>query len=169
MNKFIKRAFVGGALASIMAVLPAKANPITWNLSGVTFSDGTSATGSFTLDWDARTLTAFDIATESGVLPAFDYNVGNSVVYFGGFGPNSFSFLENTGNRYVTFSFDAALSSPGAYSINTAYSWDCNNCGTYRTVTAGSVTSADVPEPASIALLGLGFATMGALRRKKAG
>ncbi|MGZ7132612.1 MAG: PEP-CTERM sorting domain-containing protein [Halobacteriota archaeon] len=171
MNKLIARLFAAGALASSLAAMPVHASSITWNLQDVTFSDSTSATGSFTIDWNNRTWSSFDIATQDGRLPAFDYTPENSGLYFNGFGPNSFSIIEGNGRRYITFAFDQALTTAGTYAINTANSWDCNNCSTYRMVTAGSVTSdslgANVPEPSSLALLLPALGLISLARRKQ--
>jgi len=169
MKKFVARAFATTALAAIavLAALPAQATPITWNLSGVTFDDGTKATGSFTIDWASKTWTSFDVATQDGKLPALDYTPQNSGLYFNGAGPNSFSVIDSAAHRYITFAFDQALLTPGAHAINSAYSWDCNNCGTYRMITAGSVTSAVVPEPASLALMLPALGLIGIARRRK--
>ena len=163
-------ACMAAALIAVLA-MPAHANPITWNLSGVTFDDGTSATGSFTIDWASKTWTAFDVATQDGKLPALDYTPGNSGLYFNGAGPNSFSIIDSPAHRYITFAFDQALTAPGAYAINTAYSWDCNNCGTYRRIISGNVTSlspsASVPEPSSLALVLPAIGMLALVRRKR--
>jgi len=54
---------------------PALANPITWNLQGVEFTDGTQATGSFEYDADTNTVSNIDIvtalATYTSTAPAF--------------------------------------------------------------------------------------------------
>jgi len=52
----------------------------TFELSGVTFSDGGSATGSFTYDSTNQTLSNVDITTSGGTLPGTTYNATGGVI-----------------------------------------------------------------------------------------
>jgi hypothetical protein len=161
------------ALAGLVltaGALPAQATPITWNLDGVTFSDGTTASGSFTIDAAAHTWSSLNISTMSGVLSAFTYDASNSGIYFNGFGPNAFSIIPGNGQRYLTFSFlDPLPINGGSAAINTAASWECNNCGTFRMVTHGSLTSAaaNVPEPGTLAIMAPALGLIGFLARRR--
>ena len=134
--------------------LAAQAAPITYTLTGVTFTDGTSATGSFTFDADTKKSSGYSILTMPGILSAFEWNLSNSGLYYGGgAGPNNFTLITFSGNRVFNFSFVNPLTNAGGTDlINIASTYECNNCGTFRRVNAGSVTSVDVPEPAMLAL-----------------
>lgn len=137
------------------SALAAQAVPITYTLTGVTFTDGTSATGSFTFDADTKKSSGYSIVTMPGILSAFEWNLSNSGLYYGGgAGPNNFSLITFSGNRVFNFSFVNPLTNAGGNDlINIASTYECNNCGTYRRVNAGSVTSVAVPEPGTLALL----------------
>jgi hypothetical protein len=104
------------------------------------------------------------------VLSAFTYDASNSGIYFNGFGPNAFSIIPGNGQRYLTFSFLAPLPiNGGSAAINTAASWECNNCGTFRNVTHGSITSAtaNVPEPGTLAIMAPALGLIGFLSRRR--
>jgi hypothetical protein len=172
MKKNTLRTAVVAGFLLFGAAVQAQAAAITWNLQDVTFADGASATGSFTIDAENSIWWAFDIATTDGPsLTAFNYNPTNSRLYFGGYGPNSFTIMQGDGHRYLTFSFLQPLTSGGGtFAINTASSWECYNCSPWRYM-SGSVTSeaAAVPEPVTMALM---LPTLGMLgwmsrRRKK--
>jgi hypothetical protein len=53
-------------IALCTVALAASAGPITWNLVGVTFVDGGTATGSFVFDADTGTYSSIDIVTTAG-------------------------------------------------------------------------------------------------------
>ena len=67
------------ALVSILAFfsLSAHATPVVWYLSGVTFVDGGTASGSFTYDADTTTYSAISISTTAGstITTGNSYNI----------------------------------------------------------------------------------------------
>lgn len=174
MSKKIVSGMVMG-IALLAASVSAQASPITYTLQNVTFVDGTKATGSFVFDSDTHQSSSYDISTTDGILTAFTWNKSDSGLYFGGgAGPNNFTLMTSDGRRVFNFSFlNAFTNAGGTNTINIASTYECNNCGTFRRVNGGTVTSleqADVPEPGTAALMlsaigALGFA---ARRRKQA-
>jgi PEP-CTERM motif len=146
------------ALLLAAAAMPAKAT--IYDLSGVTFSDGTFATGTMTIDIILLPadvlLTAYDIVTTSGNIPGATYQ-GTPLEFCCSFDlgapPSELLHLSIT-----NLSLDAA--SLSGYEFEGA-----NN--TFRTITSGSLI-ADVPEPSTWAMMILGFAGIGlmAYRRK---
>lgn len=59
-KNMIRAALVAGCLM-IGAALPAQAALLTWNLEDVTFTDGTTATGTITMDPTAHTSSTFNV------------------------------------------------------------------------------------------------------------
>ena len=52
----------------------ASATPLTWTLTGVTFVDGSTASGTFTFDADTNTYSSIDVMTTGGTAyPAETY------------------------------------------------------------------------------------------------
>ncbi len=53
---------------------------LDWDLIGITFNDGATASGSFTFDTDLNVVTEFDITTTAGTLitSAFNYTVATA-------------------------------------------------------------------------------------------
>jgi hypothetical protein len=178
VSKFAKVLKVGIA-ACVFALSSAHASVLTWNLNDVTFDDGTVATGSFDYDSVTDIYSSWDINVEaSSFLRAYEYEPGrhggfmgvhsNKVVDFVAFPPES-------NGRFVHLSFLSALTAQGG-NVGVAAqgtSWECNNCGIYRYIVGGSVFTGDsapsnnVPEPGSLALLGLSAAALAFARRRK--
>ena len=172
MNTNAFRTALVAGFMMLAAALPAHAGLINWNLNGVTFSDGTTASGSIVMDPTARTWSSFSVSTAAGTLAAFTFDTSNSGLYFGGgAGPNNFILMEKTGRRYFNFSFvDAMNPAGGSFALNTASSYECMNCNPFRRVTAGSLSSeaaAAVPEPATTALLLPALGLMGWISRRR--
>ena len=160
------------ATALLALSSPVLAAETFYDIDGGLFADGTTFDGTFNFDTTTHAFGAFSFITQTGNLPAYTYTDENSGAYYGGgAGPNNFTVIRDDGRRVFNFSFLAPLST-GTQAINIASSYDCNNCGTFRRVTAGTVSSvstvAAVPEPATWAMMLVGFGGMGvSLRRRR--
>ena len=178
MNRITFRSLIAVPVLLVLLCVPsfALADGITWNLSGVTFDDGGSASGSFVYDAPSNTFSAIDITTTAGSAFAGATYTGLS----GAFGSsNTGMLLGPSGNLTDTallfLMFGANLTnSGGTVPLNgvgegTCDDADCFNSTLLRSITAGDVVGAvATPEPSAFLLVGTGLLALlaGAAIRK---
>jgi hypothetical protein len=158
--------------------MSANAVPLVWNLQGVTFDDGGTATGSFVYDANTSTYSAINIQTTGNL--SFTYTTSGLI----GGGP--FALAVTTGS-FVGAGFlqliavSGLTDAGGTIAIgqqNGLAPWETTyvmgalggimldyNSPPFRSITAGYVTS--VPEPATFKLLGFGLLGVGFMWRRK--
>jgi hypothetical protein len=131
----------------------ANAFPVTWTLSGVTFSDGGTASGSFIYDADNNTFSTWSVSVAGGDTQAFPPvaydNSSSSASYFTNAPTLIGALFElNSSNRQVRLPGVAALSDAGgtlAVNIASSSAAECYNCGPFRTYTAGNLIGTAAP------------------------
>jgi PEP-CTERM motif-containing protein len=176
------KSLVLAGLFLVALPLPSFASTIVWTLSGVTFDDEGTASGTFATDSVSGEVTSFNIITSGGTLADAIYNASTSVVDDNHFSFNSFVLTtKDTASPYINFAFSKPLTSYGTNVLLVdvllpakEVSFECtdNFCKLgSRFMTAGSAIGtavSGVPEPSTWAMLILGFTGLGfmAYRRK---
>jgi hypothetical protein len=134
--------------------ISANATPVVWNLSGVTFEDGGTASGSFSYDADTTTYSAISISTTAGtaITTAMDYDVTNAgclnldeIICF----LNVADGPDYTGDLGVTFAWlgTPLTNAGGTVTLTGGREYTCENatCSTVgaplRLLDAGSITT----------------------------
>jgi PEP-CTERM motif-containing protein len=153
----------------LIGAAPLGAAPITWELIGVTFFDGSTATGSFDYDAAANIYSSISVTTAGAAVSGFTFDTvatpfGSGTVGFGRLsdGPDF------TGDTYLRLNFSSPLTGAGGtipLGPLLGFEGTCNDADCNATISGpgletGSVstTLSDVPEPASAILLALGLA-----------
>jgi hypothetical protein len=160
----------------------AEASLVQWTLSGVTFNDGGTASGSFDYDADIQAVSGFDVTTTAGTALPGDHYLdlhGDQPPY----PPSGFAVLDIldpanlTGSPFIALNFGSPLSNAGGviplvHGISEGFclNVDCSFGDYRRSIAAGAVVGVDaaVPEPATLSLLAIAVAALGCRRRKRA-
>jgi PEP-CTERM motif len=158
------------------SIASADSGGVTWTLSGVTFGDGGTASGSFVYNATTNIVSSVNITTTTGL----DFTGAVYDAVDPGFGPfpgeivfvTSPSSSNYTGTPALDLLFASDLTNLGGM-IATLLSED--TCGTagctmegivYRESTAGEVVGVPAPEPGLLLLLGTGLLGLATSRRK---
>jgi hypothetical protein len=147
-------AAVGLVVGSMVSVATrAWAAPITYAFESVTFTDGGTLNGTFSVDPTTGALTSASFSTTAGtVLPGYSYSYPNALALLEqpdpalvgdpNFGSPDMSFLLLEGNsNYIALDFANSLTLGGTDPILVfGLSRECDNCTNTRFVTGGDVT-----------------------------
>jgi hypothetical protein len=143
---------LGASLLALSAGAATAAVTQTWNLSGVTFDDGGTLTGSFDLDESGQVvgvnLTSSGGDTETyGDSTTYDQSNTDALQFFG---VGDEFFLRRDGNRYLRLTVgDLSGAQPGDRVELSTASYECLNCSATRFITSGSIVNGPLqPAPA---------------------
>ena len=162
--------------AAFLSTASASAATIFWNLQGVTFNDGGTASGSFGYDDLTNTYSFINITTTVGssfagatylsVDPGFSSSAALLVAV-----PNAG--LIDIGTPVLVFSFAPALTGAGGTANigsnvgsaeGTCANAGCTSGAAARSITVGIATT--VPEPSSLSLVPLGVLALLVVKRR---
>lgn len=138
---------------------------VVWTLNNVTFADGGTATGSFTLD-PGGNFTGWNISVSGGDTTAFppaNYTTGEPAFNT----PGYVAFANTAFDRYSLLYFSGPLTNAGGIVPLTA-GLDCY-VGPCRVTVSGELDGVPtpIPETSTLLLLGSGLVGLGVLLRRK--
>jgi hypothetical protein len=157
-------AAAGLALGMAAAGTPAQAVAVTWDLSGVTFNDGGTASGSFVFDATADAYDSWNITTTGGsqVTTGFDYtNLNSSILN----GSTTGLFIGTAGLvNELDLGFSGVLTNAGGTFTLSGFEHQLSGFQS-RSIDGGSITTeiAATPLPAALPLFAGGLGVMGLL------
>jgi hypothetical protein len=152
-----------GAIVVSLGAVEARADHV-FTLSGVTFADGGTATGTFTSNDALNALVTYDITTSGGGATFdFHYTPGTTISTPTSL-PNILVLETSSLSHLIEITFLPPLTVAGApIEKGDNISFEQDPTGAHRLVTAGSVVAA-VPEPSSLLMAGAAaLAGLGAL------
>ncbi len=149
MRVGVLRILLGLSVCSVFA----SAGPVVWTLSGVTFSDGGTASGSFVYNADTNTYSSINVTTTTGSV-----RTGATYLFQNGGGAGALGMVtvavaNLTGTPDLALSFSSSLTNAGGARTLTGFEATCQNAGCssqvapLRNVSGGSIQAAAPPPP----------------------
>ena len=140
-----------GLCVGLVCAPGAFAFPVTWTLSGATFSDGGTATGSFVYDADTNTLSNWSVSVaggNTGTFPPITYDTTSAGSYYNPANATTLGVNLSIGSRELRMPGTSALSNAGgtmAINLASGFQGECFNCSPYRGFTAGNLVGTAAP------------------------
>jgi hypothetical protein len=183
MNRLSFRNLITALTLFVLFCVPsiASADGITWDLSGVTFDDGGTASGSFVYDASTNKYSSIDIITTLGTAFGGDTYTSLSSAFDSsstGLLVGASGDLTNTALLFLLYGADLTnaggtvpliVSGENQGGEGTCDNSDCSLTTLLRSTTAGQVVgTVSTPEPSVLSFLGLGLGALlaGAAIRK---
>lgn len=144
--------------------------PVTWTLSGATFNDGGTATGSFVYDADTGTLSNWSVSVaggNTGTFPPITYDTTNGSSSVSGQGATTTGVMlciSSCNSRELRMPSVSVLTDTGgtiAIDLASGYQGECFNCAPFRAFTAGNLVGTAAPSVTSASNTAFSVGTAG--------
>ena len=156
-----------GLIAALFIAAPASAGTITWNLVNVVMGNTFYFTGSFTVDSTTGIVQSANIQDQYFSNPpitltalAYPTGLNNQFAVVNAIGANPLY-----GANFVLTSGETFADNVPTLALAGTSSERTNGCCGY--IISGYLSNENIPEPASLALLGAGAAGLGLIRRRR--